>query len=59
MCMGVLPACRSVHHVLRGVQGGQKRAQDALELELPVVVSHSVRPGSLAPDSRTASALNP
>lgn len=46
MCMGILPACRSVHYVLCGVQGGQKRAQDALELELLMVVSHSVRPGT-------------
>ena len=36
MCMGVLPACMSVHYVLGS---GQKKATESLGLELQMVVS--------------------
>lgn len=37
-----LSAHMPVHHVMSGAQRSQKRAPDLLELELHVVVSHSV-----------------
>lgn len=36
------PDCISVHHVYAGASGDQKRVLDALELELPAIVSHHV-----------------
>jgi hypothetical protein len=41
MCMGVLPTCMLVHHVVTAHRQ-QKRAFDFLELELEVIVYHHV-----------------
>lgn len=44
MCMGVVLACMSLHHMC-AVSSGQKRVSDPLELELGLVVSHQMDAG--------------
>jgi hypothetical protein len=46
MCMCVLPACMSVHHIHARYYGIQKRVSDPLQLEPQVGVSHCVGAGN-------------
>jgi hypothetical protein len=46
MCMGVLTACMSVHHMKPGALRGQQRALDPLELELWMVARCHVGAGN-------------
>ena len=39
MCMGILPSCLSVHHIIAWHFRGQKRSLSALVLKLQMVVS--------------------
>ena len=42
ICLHILLACMSVHHIPAGAHRGQKRLFNSLELESQVVVSHHV-----------------
>lgn len=48
MCMGILPACISVHHVCAMLSAfrGQKRAPDPLEWKLQTVANSYVNAGN-------------
>lgn len=42
--IGILPTCMSVHVCMPGVDWGQKRSSDVLELELKMIVSWHIDP---------------
>lgn len=48
MCVGVLPACMSVDHIVPGASESQMRAPSPLALELQRVVSYAVLGTELA-----------